>query len=86
MFRYKIAPLLLENAYVLCEVKRKDNFMAVRYRKIAEGTRAEMEELQGRMAVDTMILPPFVKQADGTMTCRTPEDSALFFRGYYNMA
>ena len=85
MFQFKIAPLLPEKAYVLCEVKRKDDFMAVKYRKIAEGTREEMEGMQGRMAVDTMIIPPFVKQEDGTMTCRTPADSALFFRGYYNM-
>ena len=85
MFGFKTAPLLPENAYVLCEVKRKDGFMAVRYRKIAEGTREGMEEMQGRMSVDTMILPPFVRQDDGTMTCRTPADSALFFRGYYNM-
>lgn len=85
MFRYKIAPLLSKNAYVLCEVKRKDNFMAVKYRKIAEGAREEMEEMQERLAVDTMIIPPFVKQEDGTMTCRNPADSALFFRGFYNM-
>lgn len=85
MFRVKIAHLLLENAYVLCEVKRKDDFMARKYRKIAEGTRAEMEELQGKLTVDTMVIPPFVSQGDGTKTCRTPEDSALFFRGFYNM-
>lgn len=85
MFRYKIAPLLSKNAYVLCEVKRKDNFMAVKYHKIAEGTREEMEGMQERLAVDTMIIPPFVKQEDGTMTCRNPADSALFFRGFYNM-
>lgn len=85
MFRVKIAPQLYKNAYVLCEVKRKDGFMAVKYRKIAEGTRADMEELQGRLTVDTMILPPFVKRWDGTMACRTPADAALFFRGYYNM-
>lgn len=85
MFRYKIVPLLSKNAYVLCEVKRKDNFMAVKHRKIAEGTREEMEEMQERLAVDTMIIPPFVKQEDGTMTCRNPADSALFFRGFYNM-
>lgn len=85
MFRVKIAPLLLENAYLLCEVKRKDDFMAERYRKIAEGTRAEMERLQSELSIDTMIVPPFVRQEDGTMTCRNPADSALFFRGYYNM-
>lgn len=85
MFRVKIAPLLLENAYVLCEVKRKDDFMARKYRKIAEGTRAEMEKLQSELSIDIMVMPPFVSQEDGAKTCRTPADSALFFRGFYNM-
>lgn len=85
MFRFKIAPLILDNAYVLCEVKRKNDFMAVRYRKIAEGTRAEMEKLQSELSIDTMVVPPFVSQKDSVKTCRTPADSALFFRGFYNM-
>lgn len=85
MFRFKTAPMVYENAYLLCEIKRKDGFQAVKYRKIAEGTRAEMEKLQGRLELDTMVVPPFARQEDGTMTCRTPEDSALFFRGFYNM-
>lgn len=85
MFRVKIAPLFPKKAYVLYEVKRRNNFTAVKYREIAEGTRAEMEELQGGLAIDTMIMPPFEKQADGTMACRNPADAAPFFRGYYHM-
>lgn len=76
---------LRKDAYVLCEVRRKNGFTASGYRRIAEGTRAEMERVQSGLDLDTVILPPFQKQEDGTMLCGEPSDAALFFRGYYGM-
>lgn len=71
--------------YVLCEVKRKNGSFPTGYRKISQGTREEMEQLQKRLMLDTMILPPFQKNPDGTMSCGSPSDAALFFRGYFHM-
>lgn len=84
MFQFVIQPFRTD-VYVLCEVKRNNGFLPTGYRKIGEGTRQEMEKLQEGLTLDTVILPPFTKRPDGTMSCDIPSDAALFFRGYFPM-
>lgn len=74
---------LRKDAYVLCEVRRENGFTVSGYRRIAEGTREDMERMQKGLELDTVILPPFQRQEDGTMLCGEPSDVALFFRGYF---
>lgn len=70
--------------YVLCEVYRvSGGFQPSGYRRIAEGTREEMVQMQEGLELDTVILPPVEKKADGTVLFgRNPADTALFLRGY----
>lgn len=71
--------------YRLAEVKRRENGTACQYRMLASGSRAEMTEMRKKLDIDTAVLPPFASNGEGGMETLTPEDGALFLRGYYGI-